>query len=51
MYGFKVFVSTLIILVILLLAWAMLKSEEKSGKTIVCILMIVHALSLVAIWG
>ena len=51
MYAFKVFVSTLIILVILLLSWAGLKSREKSGATIACILMTVNALSLIAIWG
>lgn len=51
MYAFKVFVSTLIILVILLLSWACIKAKDKSGTTIACILMIVYALSLVAIWG
>ena len=51
MYAFRVFVSTLIILVILLLSWTIIKSKEKGGIAIACILMIVNALSLVAIWG
>lgn len=51
MYAFKVFVSTLIIIVILLISWACLKSKDKSGATIACILLIVNALSIIAIWG
>ena len=51
MYAFRVFVSTLIVLVILLLSWTCLKAKDKSGISIACILMIVNALSLVAIWG
>ena len=51
MYGFKVFVSTLIVLVILLLSWTLVKDGNKSGATVAFILLIVDALSLVAIWG
>lgn len=51
MYTFKVFVSTLIILVILLLSWTLLKAQNKSGTAVAWILLIVNALSLMAIWG
>lgn len=51
MYAFKVFVSTLIILVVLLMSWSFIKSEGQSAKVVALMLMIVNALSLVAIWG
>ena len=51
MYGFKVFVSTLIVLMIVLLTWATFKASNQSGKTISYVIIIVEALSLAAIWG
>ena len=51
MYGFKVFVSTLILLVVLLLSWSFIKSEGQTGKAVSFFLLMVNALSLVAIWG
>lgn len=51
MYAFKVMVSTLIVMMLVLLIWAALKSEKQSGKTVAYLIIIVNALSLAAIWG
>ena len=51
MYTFRVFVSTLIILMIFVLAYAVLKAEGKAARFTAYVLMGVYILSFIAIWG
>lgn len=50
MFGFKVFVSTLIVIMTFLVAYAGFKAE-KNGKIISTSMLVIYALSIVAIWG
>ena len=52
MYGFKVVVTTLVIVLMFVIACAVYKSPgTQAGRYIACILIIINALSVVAIWG
>lgn len=50
MYAFKVFVSTLIALMIIIVFCAGFKAN-KSGKMVSAAIAIIYALAIVAIWG
>lgn len=50
MYAFKVFVSTIVIILMLTMFYIYFKSD-KNGKTVSMVLAMVYALSIVAIWG
>ncbi len=50
MYAFKVFTSTLIMIMIALMFYTAFKSD-KTGKLVSCLMGIVYALSIIAIWG
>lgn len=51
MYAFKVFVSTLILMMVIMLTGATFKASNQSGKSVAYIIIVINALSLVAIWG
>lgn len=51
MYGFKVFVSTLILILIVVMLYACIVTKGQSGKTVAYLIIIINALSLAAIWG
>lgn len=50
MYGFKIFVSTLIFLYMIMVLWVALTNNTK-GKPILYAMFALEALSLMAIWG
>ena len=50
MYGFKVMVTTLILIMIGLLMYVYYKAD-RNGKIIALAIMLVNVLSAVAIWG
>lgn len=50
MFAFKVMVSTLVIVLMIFLIVSGTKSNE-SGQKIAAILVLVNALSVIAIWG
>lgn len=51
MVGFKVFVSTLIVLMAGLVTYSGFKSENKSGKMVSISMIVIYGLSMIAIWG
>ena len=51
MYAFRVMVTTLILIMIGTLTYAFISSKARSGATVALIMIIVHALSIAAIWG
>lgn len=51
MYGFKVFVSTLIAIFMTLVVFAVIKQPTNNGKGLASAFLIIEALSLMAIWG
>ena len=50
MYAFKVFVSTLVLIMVLIVTYAGLVAPKKQ-KTTAIIMDIIYALCLIAIWG
>lgn len=51
MYAFKVFVSTLIVLMIVMLTWAATRAVKDAGKPVAYMIIAVELMSLAAIWG
>lgn len=51
MYGFKVFVTTLMFIILVLLGWAFLKAKDQSSRFVCGMFFTVNVLSLLAIWG
>ena len=51
MFAFKVMVSTLLLLTIGLLIYAGTKQESKGGSAVAIVMIVVDALSVMAIWG
>ncbi len=51
MYGFKIFVSTIITIFMTIIVLSGLKQPGDGVKRVSCMLLIVEALSLIAIWG
>lgn len=51
MYGFKVFVTTVMFLETLLVSWAFLKAKDQSSRFVCGMFFAVNVLSLLAIWG
>lgn len=50
MYAFKVFTSTLMIIMIALMFYSAYKNE-KSGRITALLMAIIYALGIIAIWG
>ena len=51
MYAFKVMVTTFILIMIGTLVYAVFNSKAKSGVTVALVMIIIHSLSIAAIWG
>lgn len=51
MFAFKVFVSTLVLVMVVVLAMATAKVDNPSGKKVSMAVMALYALCIVAIWG
>ena len=51
MFGFKVFVSTLIVLMACLVTYSGFKAENRSGKMVSISIILIYGLSMIAIWG
>lgn len=51
MFAFRIFVSTLVLVMICLLSMAAAKINSQSGKKVALAVIILYGLCLVAIWG
>ena len=51
MFAFKVFVSTLVMIMILILLYSAYKADTPSGKTVIFIMLFIYALCIVGMWG
>lgn len=51
MFAFKVFVSTLVMVMILILLYSAYKADKPSGKVVIFVMLLIYALCIVGMWG
>lgn len=51
MFAFRIFVSTLVLVMIFVISMATVKINSQSGKNVALAVIVLYGLCLVAIWG